>query len=72
MPTTRRRRQRKAAYSPIVQALLDGREIERTPENRAELEQLARCSFTEFPVSALPFLSGWASRLLDQWARETQ
>jgi hypothetical protein len=72
MPTKRHRRQRAPAYSPVVQALLDNRLIERTPENREELERLRHGAFRESPTREMPFLVGFARAELERWHRETQ
>ena len=72
MPTKRHRRQRAVVYSPVVQALLDGRPVERAPEAREELEQLASSRFRESPTSEMPFLVSFARTELEKWESETQ
>lgn len=70
MSTTRRRRQRVLAYSPVVQALLAGRPVDRTAETRAELEDILAYPFDSYPE--LPFLCAFARIELEKWERETQ
>jgi hypothetical protein len=71
MPTTRRRRARKPEYSAVVRALLAHDPIERTTENRKELEQLRCQGYLESPTREYPFLVGWAAHELERWGRET-
>lgn len=71
MPTTRRRRARKPEYSAVVRALLNHTPIERTAENREELEQLSSQSFLESPSHEYPFLVGWARNELERWDSDT-
>ena len=71
MPTTRRRRARKAAYSPLVMALLAHQEIPRTPENKQELEMLSNQGYRESPTREYPFLVGWSRLELEHWELET-
>lgn len=65
MPTKRHRRTRVQAYTPVVQALLDGRPIECTAEARAELEEILQHPFRDYPE--LPFLCSFARAELEGW-----
>jgi hypothetical protein len=71
MPTTRRRRSReREPYHPVVRALLAHEPVERTAQNRRELQQLLDCPF-EGPGRQYPFLCGWAQIELEKWDSET-
>lgn len=71
MPTTRRRRSRTPQYSVVVSALLAHEPIERTLQNRQELEQLRCQGYLESPGREYPFLVGWAAREIERWDLET-
>lgn len=67
MPTTRRRRARNPEYSAVARALLDHTQIERTAENRKELERISSQGYRESPTREYPFLVGWAASELERW-----
>jgi hypothetical protein len=65
MPTNRRRRRRTSEYSAVIEDLLAGREVKKTPENREELANLYFFGWADYP--ALTRIEALATAELERW-----